>query len=77
MSSAPNLLKLVFSLAVGIASLLGALFIIDSLLAVPQNDFEDDNHEMTQPIFFPQMGKYTLQHCYCMIQYNSDSKEIT
>ena len=57
MSLASNLLQLVFSLAVGIASLLGALFIIGFLLAVPRNDFEDDNHEMTQPIFIPVMGK--------------------
>ena len=57
MSLASNLLQLIFSLAVGIASLLGALFIIGFLLAVPRNDFEDDNHEMTQPMFVPQMGK--------------------
>ena len=57
MSLASNLLQLVFFLAVGIASLLGALFIIGFLLAVPRNDFEDDNHEMTQPRFVPMMGK--------------------
>ena len=57
MSLASNLLQLVFSLAVGIASLLGALFIIGFLLAAPRNDFEDDDHEMTQPIFIPVMGK--------------------
>ena len=53
MSFASNLLQLVFSLIVGIASLLGALFIIGFLLAVPRNDFEDDNHDNTQPIFIP------------------------
>ena len=57
MSLASNLLQLIFSLAVGIASLLGALFIIGFLLAVPRNEFEDDNHELTQPMFVPQMGK--------------------
>lgn len=53
MSLASNLLQLIFSLIVGIASLLGALFIIGFLLAVPRNDFEDDNHDVTQPIFVP------------------------
>lgn len=57
MSLASNLLQLIFSLIVGIASLLGALFIIGFLLAVPRNDFEDDNHDVTQPIFVPLPGK--------------------
>ena len=50
MSLASNLLQLIFSLIVGVASLLGALFIISFLLAVPRNDFEDDDHDLTQPI---------------------------
>ena len=53
MSFASNLLQLVFSLIVGIASLLGALFIIGFLLAVPRNDFEDDNHDNTQALLIP------------------------
>ena len=57
MSLASNLLQLIFSLIVGIASLLGALFIIGFLLAVPRNDFEDDSHDVTQPIFIPPVGK--------------------
>ena len=50
MSLGSNLLQLIFSLIVGIASLLGALFIIGFLLAVPRSEFEDDGHEITQPI---------------------------
>lgn len=53
MSLASNLLQLIFSLIVGIASLLGALLIISFLLAVPRSDFEDDGHEVTQPIQLP------------------------
>jgi len=53
MSLASNLLQLIFSLIVGIASLLGALFIIGFLLAVPRNDFDDDDHEGTLPILVP------------------------
>lgn len=64
MSLASNLLQLIFSLVVGIASLIGALFIIGFLLAVPRNDFDDDDHDTTQPILFiPQpepSGKITI-----------------
>jgi len=45
MSLASNLLQLIFSLLVGIASLLGALFIIGFLLAEPRNEFDDDDHD--------------------------------
>ena len=45
MSVALNLLELIFSLLVALASLLGALFITGFLLAVPRNEFKDDNHD--------------------------------
>ena len=57
MSLASNLLQLIFSLIIGIASLLGALFIIGFLLAVPRNDFEGDDHDVTQPLFVPPTGE--------------------
>ena len=64
MSLASNLLQLIFSLIVGIASLAGALLIIGFLLAVPRSDFEDDGHETTQPIMTPPsndtMGNNTM-----------------
>lgn len=62
MSLTSNLLQLIFSLVVGIASLLGALFIIGFLLAVPRNEFGDDDHDVTQPIFVPPLepGKLSL-----------------
>ena len=53
MSLVSNLLQLIFCLIVGVASLLGALFIIGFLLATPRNEFDDDNHDLTQPIFIP------------------------
>ena len=53
MSLTSNLLQLIFSLIVGIASLAGALLIIGFLLAVPRRDFENDDHEATQPILIP------------------------
>ena len=60
MSLASKLPQLIFSLAVGIVSLLaiGAILITSFLLAVPRNHIEDDNHEMTQPTFVPLNGKY-------------------
>ena len=45
MSLASNLLHLIFSLLVGVASLLGALFIIGFLLVEPRNEFDDDGHD--------------------------------
>jgi len=41
---ASNLLELIFSLLVAVASLLGALFIIGFLVVEPQNEFDDDDH---------------------------------
>ena len=64
MSLASNLLQLIFSLIIGIASLLGALFIIGFLLAVPRNDFEDDDHDMTQPVFDPNLIMFGKCHYY-------------
>jgi len=51
MSLASNLLQLIFSLLVGIASLLGALFIIGFLLVEPRNEFDDDDHDSDFAIF--------------------------
>ena len=45
MTLASNLLQLIFSLLVGVASLLGALFIIGFLLVEPRNEFDDDDHD--------------------------------
>ena len=44
MPLASNLLELIFSLLVAVASLLGALFIIGFLLVEPRTEFEDDDH---------------------------------
>ena len=60
MSLGSNLLQLIFSLIVGIASLLGALFIIGFLLAVPRNEFEDDGHVITQPMQMPPLLNDTM-----------------
>ena len=62
MSLSSNLLQLIFSLIVGIASLLGALFIIGFLLAVPRSEFEDDGHEITQPIQMPPLLNDTMRN---------------
>ena len=70
MSLASNLLQLIFCLIVGVASLLGALFIIGFLLATPRNEFDDDDHDMAQPIFIPVLqpgkcGQHTAKLIVC------------